>query len=132
MDRIISFLKDNPTFYFATVDGDKPRVRPFGFCMLYRGRLYFGMGKHKASYQQLQQNPNVEITTASEDNRWIRIKGKAVFDESEDAQKNAFLDMPLLHSIYNEKTGFKLGLVYLEDIDAEIMDLNGNCEKLSV
>lgn len=46
MDRIIEFLKNNKVFYFASVDEDKPRVRPFGFFMEYEGKLYFGMGKH--------------------------------------------------------------------------------------
>jgi uncharacterized pyridoxamine 5'-phosphate oxidase family protein len=40
------FIKENPTFYFATVDGDKPKVRPFGFFIKFNGKLYFGMGKH--------------------------------------------------------------------------------------
>ncbi|MBN1151263.1 hypothetical protein JXA84_08610 [candidate division WOR-3 bacterium] len=30
MDRTIKFLKDAGVFYVATVNGDKPRVRPFG------------------------------------------------------------------------------------------------------
>ena len=61
MEKILEFLAENHVFYFATVDGDKPRVRPLGFVMNYEGKLYFGIGKHKASYKQLQANPNVEI-----------------------------------------------------------------------
>ncbi|MGO0985104.1 pyridoxamine 5'-phosphate oxidase family protein [Clostridioides difficile] len=80
MEKIMNFLKENPTFYFATVEDNKPRVRPFGFVMNYEGRLYFGIGKHKASYKQLISNPNVEISTANKEGKWIRIKGKAVFD----------------------------------------------------
>ena len=30
-EEIMQFLKDNPTFYLATVDGYLPRVRPLGF-----------------------------------------------------------------------------------------------------
>ena len=49
MEELMNFLKENPTFYFATVDGYLPRVRPFGFAMVYRDRLYFAIGKHKAA-----------------------------------------------------------------------------------
>lgn len=67
----MSFLKENPTFYFATVEDNKSSVRPFGFVMDYEGKLYFGIGKHKTSYKQLLLNHNVEISTVSKDEKWI-------------------------------------------------------------
>ena len=30
MERILKFLKEAETYYLATVEGDQPRVRPFG------------------------------------------------------------------------------------------------------
>lgn len=30
MEKVCQFLKDAGTYYLATVDGDQPRVRPFG------------------------------------------------------------------------------------------------------
>lgn len=30
MDKVLKFLKDVETYYLATVEGDQPRVRPFG------------------------------------------------------------------------------------------------------
>ena len=39
-EEIMQFLKDNPTFYLATVDGYLPRVRPLGFAMWYNCLLY--------------------------------------------------------------------------------------------
>ena len=38
-EEIMEFLKENPTFYLATVDGYLPRVRPIGFAMWYNGHL---------------------------------------------------------------------------------------------
>jgi uncharacterized pyridoxamine 5'-phosphate oxidase family protein len=125
MDEILQFLRDNKTFYFATVDGDKPRVRPFGLTFIHEGKLYFGMGKHKPSYKQIQINRNVEVSTANDKGEWIRIRGKAVFDESEAAQTAAFEAVPFLTQIYNEKTGFKLGLISLENGEAELCSMQG-------
>lgn len=71
----MNFFKENSTFYFATVEDNKPRVRPFGFIMDYEGKLYFGIVKYKTSYKQLLVNPNVEISTTSKVGKWIRIKG---------------------------------------------------------
>jgi len=130
MEKILQFLTDNPVFYFASVDGDKPKVRPFGFFMGYNGKLYFGMGKHKQSYKQVVANPNVEICTVSAQRQWIRISGTAVFDDSADALAKAFETMPHLRNIYNEKSGLTMAVFYIKDGVAEIADMQGNFEKI--
>lgn len=130
MEKILKFLAENPIFYFASVDGDKPRVRPFGFHMEYEGKLYFGMGKHKESYRQVSANPNVEICTASANGSWIRIRGTAVFDERPAVLAKVFETMPQLAKMYNEKTGQSLGNFYIKDGEAEIADMKGNFEKI--
>ncbi len=132
MEEVLSFLTENPTFYFATVDGDLPRVRPFGFVMKYEGRLYFSMGHHKEVYKQLLVNPHVEICTTNKDNAWIRLRGKAVFDAREEVAEKVFETMPELKNIYNEKTGFTLAVCYLEDAEAEITDMTGGFKKIAL
>lgn len=132
MDEVLAFLKENPTFYFATVEGNLPKVRPFGFVMEYEGKLYFTMGDHKKVYKQLLANPNVEICTTNKDDAWIRIRGKAVFDTREEVAKKVFETMPELKKIYNEETGFKLAACYLKDAEAEIMDTNGGFKKITL
>ncbi|MFZ7120171.1 MAG: pyridoxamine 5'-phosphate oxidase family protein [Eubacteriaceae bacterium] len=130
MEKILNFLKENPTFYFATVEGDKPKVRPFGFFMERNGKLYFGMGNHKKSYKQLLKNPNVEISTTNAKGEWIRISGVAVFDDSEETMTKAFETMPGLKNIYNEETGLTLANLYLKNGVAEIADMQGNFESI--
>ena len=131
MEKIIKFLKENPTFYFATVDGDKPKVRPFGFFMEHNEKLYFGMGNHKQSYKQVVVNPNVEVCTVGANGQWIRISGVAVFDNSEETMSKAFETLPMLNNIYNEKSGLTMGIFYLKDGIAEIADMKGNFEKIA-
>lgn len=131
MEKILKFLSENPVFYFASVDGDKPRVRPFGFYMEYEGKLYFGMGKHKASYAQVNANPNVEICTASAKGEWIRIRGTAVFDDRAEVMARVFETMPQLAQIYNAQSGLTLGNFYIKNGEAELQDMQGNFEKIS-
>jgi uncharacterized pyridoxamine 5'-phosphate oxidase family protein len=57
LEEVLQFLTDNKPFYFATIDGNKPKVRPLGFFMNYENKLYFGIGKHKQAYQQILANP---------------------------------------------------------------------------
>ena len=71
-EEIMQFLKDNPTFYLATVDGYLPRVRPLGFAMWYKDHLCLGIGKHKAAYKQLLDNTNLEICACNEKGEFLR------------------------------------------------------------
>lgn len=89
----------------ATTENGLPRVRPFGFRMLYEGRLYFGMGSYKPSYRQVIANPNVELCRLKPDGSFIRVRGKAVFDMREQTQAEMFRVSPGLYELYNDTTG---------------------------
>ena len=41
MSTALEYLKANPVFHIATVEGTKARVRPFAFSMKREGKLYF-------------------------------------------------------------------------------------------
>ena len=47
MEEIVKFLKEAETYYLATVEGDQPRVRPFGTAHIFEGKLYIQTGKKK-------------------------------------------------------------------------------------
>ena len=48
MEEIVKFLKEAETYYLATVEGDQPRVRPFGtWHIFFEGKLYIQTGKKK-------------------------------------------------------------------------------------
>lgn len=129
MEKVLEFLKDAGVFFYATVDGDKPRLRPFGLFLERNGKFYFGMGKQKESYKQTVANPNVEICALNKKNQWIRIRGIAVADETPETYEAVFAASPFLKNLYNEQTGNKLGIFWLKDGYAEIADMAGNFEK---
>lgn len=130
MEKVLEFLSANKVMYFATEEGNKPKVRPFGFFMEFEGKLYFGIGKHKQAYKQILANENVEVCTSSPQGQWIRISGKVKTDDRDEALKKAFETMPPLKDLYNEQTGAKLGLVYLDGGIAEIADMQGGFEQI--
>ena len=55
MDKVLKFLKDVETYYLATVEGDQPRVRPFGTAHVFEGKLYIQTGKVKDVSKQLHK-----------------------------------------------------------------------------
>jgi len=102
MNTAFEFLKANPVFHLATVDGNKARVRPFGFSMIRNKALYFCTNKTKDVYKQLVKNPDIEISGMGADGTWLRIRGKIAFDESRDAKVQAFAEAPNLLKLYTK------------------------------
>ena len=101
MDEVYEFLKKCGTFYIATEEGDKPRVRPFGVVNIFEDKLYIQTGKSKNVSKQMQVNPNVEIS-AFDDGKWIRLEGKVVRDDRREAKKSMLDANPMLRGMYSE------------------------------
>ena len=104
MERICNFLKEAGVYYLATVEGDQPRVRPFGTAIIYEGKLYIQTGKVKPVSKQLAANPKAEIC-AFKDGVWLRVAGELVEDDRVEAKK-AMLDVYTnLRAMYDENDG---------------------------
>ena len=104
MHEVYEFLKQCGVYYLATVEGDQPRVRPFGTVDLYEGRLYIQTGKKKPVAHQMKENPKVELSGMA-DGRWIRITAEAVLDESIAAQEHMLAAYPSLQGMYQPGDG---------------------------
>ena len=101
MERICKFLKDAQVYYLATVEGNQPRVRPFGTAHIFEGKLYIQTGKVKPVSKQLAANPKAEIC-AFKDGVWLRVAGELVEDERVEAKKSMLDDYTNLRAMYDE------------------------------
>lgn len=100
IEKIVQFLDEAGTYYLATVEGDQPRVRPFGTALLCGGKLYIETGKIKAVSKQIAANPNVEIC-AFKDGKWLRLAGVLENDDNRDVKVAMLEKMPSLKGMYN-------------------------------
>ena len=104
MKRVYDFLKKAEVYYLATVEGDQPRVRPFGTANIFEGKLYIQTGKVKPCSQQILANPKVEIS-AFHNGTWIRIAGELIEDDRVEAKKSMLDAYPNLRRMYDENDG---------------------------
>lgn len=104
MERVCEFLKNAGTYYLATVEGDQPRVRPFGTAHIFEGKLYIQSGKAKPTSKQLAVNPKAEIC-AFADGTWLRIACELIEDDRAEARKSMLDAYPNLRGMYDENDG---------------------------
>ena len=104
MERVCKFLKGAGVYYLATVEGDQPRVRPFGTANIFDGKLYIQTSKVKLCSKQILANPKVEIT-AFHQGTWVRITGELAEDDRYDAKKSMLDAYPNLRGMYDENDG---------------------------
>ena len=101
MERVYKFLQDAGVYYLATVQGDQPRVRPFGTAHIFEGKLYIQTSKAKPCSRQIAVNPKVELC-AFHDGVWVRVAGELVEDDRVEAKKSMLDAYPNLRSMYDE------------------------------
>ena len=118
MKEVYDFLKSCGVFYLATVDGDKPRVRPFGALNIFEDKLYLQTGKVKNVSKQIQENPNVEICGFC-NGKWIRIEDKLVRDDRLEAKVSMLDNNPELKNMYSAEDD-NTEVLYFENAKATI------------
>ena len=118
MKRVYEFLKNAEIYYLATVEGDQPRVRPFGTVNEFEDKLYIQTGKVKPTSRQLAVNPKAELC-AFKDGAWIRIACELVEDDRVEARKSMLDAYPNLRRMYDENDG-NTQVFYMKNATATI------------
>lgn len=118
MKEVYDFLKNCGVFYIATIDNDKPRVRPFGAVNIFEDKLYLQTGKSKNVSKQIEINSNVEISGFL-NGKWIRLEGKLVRDDRREAKASMLNNNPELRSMYSEDDD-NTEVLYFENAKATI------------
>jgi uncharacterized pyridoxamine 5'-phosphate oxidase family protein len=116
MNEVYEFLKKCEIYYLATVEGDQPRVRPFGTVDIFEGKLYIQTGKIKDVSRQLQANPKAELC-AYADGKWLRVSGKLIRDDRVEAKKHMLDNYPGLQTMYSPDDN-NTEVLYFEDATA--------------
>ena len=129
VERVVEFLKKAKTYYLATVDGDQPRVRPFGTALLFEGKLYIQTGRVKPVSKQLAANPKVELC-AFTGGTWVRVAGELVDDPRVEAKQALLDDYPSLGKMY-QPTDENMQVLYFTGATATFSSFTGEDEVIS-
>ena len=116
MEKVCQFLKEAGVYYLATVEGDQPRVRPFGTAHIFEGKLYIQTGKIKPVAKQIASNPKAEFC-AFKDGTWLRVCCELVEDDRVEARKSMLDAYSELRRMYDENDG-NTQVLYLKNATA--------------
>lgn len=129
MNEVVKFLEENPVQYLATIGKDgKAKCRPFMFCFEQGGKLLFCTNSTKDVYKDIKINPYIEISVSSPSYEWIRLNGKAIFENNMDV-KEGCMNNPIVKGQYQTADNPIFEVFYLEDAYAVIADFSGNPPK---
>lgn len=101
MNRIVEEMKKAGTIYLATEDNGIPHVRPFSSITEFEGRPYLCTNNTKKVFAQLMKNPVTEISGMAKDGTWLRITGRLIRDDRDEARAAMLADPTGPSSIYH-------------------------------
>ncbi len=116
IEKIYQYLEETHTYFLATMEGDQPRVRPFGTALLYDGKLYIQTGRIKPVSHQIAANPKAEIC-ACKGASWLRIAGELVNDDRREVKEAMLEKMPSLKAMYSVEDG-NMQMLYFQNATA--------------
>ena len=120
MKTVLEYLKKVGPFYIATCEGNQPHVRPFGAVAEFEGKLYIVTANQKKCYNQMLENPKVEICAMGKDGTWIRIEGNAIHDDRLAAREQMMAEnTSILSKMYTVDDNL-MEVLYLQDSTATI------------
>ena len=129
-EKVCKFIDEAKVYYLATIEEDKPHVRPLGSHKLINDKVYFFIGDFKNVYKQLLKNSICELVATKTTGEWMRISGKAIFEKDFAIADNMLNDNKKIKELY-EKNGWKAMVFHIEG-KVEIINIMKSEEKFDI
>lgn len=117
MEEVEKFIKECGTYFLATVEGDQPRVRPFGTINIFEGKLYIQTGTFKPVSKQIHMNPKVELCAMNKAGKWLRLAGILIADDRIAPKADMLEHYPELKKMYSAEDP-RTEVLYFKDATA--------------
>jgi uncharacterized pyridoxamine 5'-phosphate oxidase family protein len=127
MREVYDFIKGCGHYFLATVDGDQPRVRPFGTVAIFDGKLYIQTSKKKDVSKQMARNPKIEMCAFDGKDKWVRVQAIVVNDDRVEVKRFMLDSYPELKSMYSAEDS-NTQVLYLKNAKATFYSFSGDAK----
>lgn len=101
--EVREFIEHNSILMLANIGLDGlPKIRPMITLGFFKGTLWFAVTERKLVYQELQKDNNLELCSVTL-SRWIRIKGKAIFEQDKALITHVLENSDIMDKFYKNK-----------------------------
>jgi len=129
MQEVLNYIRDCGVYYIATVEGNQPRVRPFGALAEINGKLYICTNNTKPCFAQMKANPRVELCAMAADHTWVRLAATVTPDPSREIKVAMLEGSPSLQRMYTPDDGI-FEVLELSDCTATFSSMGGGEPKV--
>ena len=130
MNETYRFLKERTQVnYVATINGDKPSLRPMGAPILFDNKIYIMTNKQKNVSKQIEKNNKVCIVSYDNED-WLRINCELIDDSENIDVKIAFIkefDWAIDAGYTLDNPDFQV--LYIANADATIYNIEGEMQE---
>lgn len=119
-DQAIDIIRDAGFGFFATTEGDQPRVRPMMPYLTEDGELLLAMLGRSRTIAQIKANPKVEICFVDRKMWYCRVTGEARISEDIVKKQTVFENVPMLRQYFAgpQDANFYLAVIKIVSIEA--------------
>ena len=119
-DEAIDIVRDAGFGFFATVEGNKPHVRPMMPYLSEEGELLLALLGRSRTIPQIKANPNVEICFVDRKMWYCRVAGTAAISDDLVKKQVVFENVPMLRQYFAgpEDPNYHLAVIVITSIEA--------------
>ena len=119
-EQAIDIIRDAGFGFFATTEGNQPRVRPMMPYLTEEGELLLAMLGRSRTIAQIKANPNVEICFVDRKMWYCRVTGTAQISGDLSKKQIVFENVPMLRQYFAgpQDANFYLAVIKIVSIEA--------------
>ena len=119
-EEALDIISDAGFGFLATIDGDKPRVRPMMPYLTEDGELLLALLGRSRTIPQIKSNPNIEVCFVDRKMWYCRVSGSAVISEDISKKKIVFENVPMLRQYFAgpDDPNFHLAVIDIKSVEA--------------
>ena len=119
-DEAVDIIRDAGFGFLATVEGNKPRVRPMMPYLSEEGELLLALLGRSRTIPQIKANPNVEVCFVDRKMWYCRVSGTAAISGEISKKQIVFENVPMLRQYFAgaEDPNYHLAVITITHVEA--------------